>query len=85
MLTLALALAVACPQRIHVTAPSARSTVAALTVTECGRRTFGPWRARVGSRGLSAQHREGDRTTPTGLLRRAIGPAVWANVDHRTP
>ena len=75
MLTLALALSVACPQRIHVTAPSARSTVAALTVTECGSRTFGPWRARVGSRGLSAQHREGDRTTPTGTF--PIGSTVY--------
>jgi L,D-peptidoglycan transpeptidase YkuD (ErfK/YbiS/YcfS/YnhG family) len=75
MLTLALALAVACPQRIHVTAPAPSSTVAALTLTECGRRTFGPWRARVGSRGISARHREGDRTTPSGTF--PVGQTVY--------
>jgi L,D-peptidoglycan transpeptidase YkuD (ErfK/YbiS/YcfS/YnhG family) len=75
MLTLALALALGCPQRIHVTAPSVRSTTATLTVTQCGRRVFGPWRARVGYRGLSAHHREGDGTTPLGTY--AIGPVVY--------
>jgi L,D-peptidoglycan transpeptidase YkuD (ErfK/YbiS/YcfS/YnhG family) len=76
MLTLALALALsACPQRIQVVAPSARSTTATLTVRECGRRVFGPWRARVGRNGLSARHREGDGTTPTGTY--AIGPVVY--------
>ena len=75
MLTLALALALACPQRIHVTAPSARATTATLTVTECGRRALGPWRARIGYRGVSAHHREGDGTTPTGTY--AIGPVVY--------
>jgi L,D-peptidoglycan transpeptidase YkuD (ErfK/YbiS/YcfS/YnhG family) len=75
MLTLALALAVACPQQIHVTAPTPRSTVAALTLTECGGRILGPWRARVGSRGLSPHHREGDRTTPTGTF--ALGRTVY--------
>jgi L,D-peptidoglycan transpeptidase YkuD (ErfK/YbiS/YcfS/YnhG family) len=75
MLTLALALVLACPQRINVVAPSARSTMATLTLTECGRRVFGPWRARVGYRGLSAHHREGDGTTPTGTF--ALGPTVY--------
>jgi L,D-peptidoglycan transpeptidase YkuD (ErfK/YbiS/YcfS/YnhG family) len=75
MLTLALAFVLACPQRIHVVAPSAQSTTATLTVTECGRRSFGPWRARVGYRGLSARRREGDGTTPTGTY--AIGPTVY--------
>lgn len=75
MLTLALALALACPQRIHVTAPAARATTATLTVTECGRRVLGPWRARVGYRGVSAHHREGDGTTPLGTY--AIGPVVY--------
>ena len=75
MLTLALALALACPQRIHVQAPSARATSATLTVTECGRRVLGPWRARVGYRGVSAHHREGDGTTPTGTY--GIGPVVY--------
>jgi L,D-peptidoglycan transpeptidase YkuD (ErfK/YbiS/YcfS/YnhG family) len=75
MLTLALALVLACPQRIHVVAPSASSTTATLTVTACGRRTFGPWRAHVGYHGLSARHREGDGTTPTGTY--AIGPTLY--------
>jgi L,D-peptidoglycan transpeptidase YkuD (ErfK/YbiS/YcfS/YnhG family) len=75
MLTVALALVLACPQRIHVTAPGARATTATLTVTECGRRVLGPWRARVGYRGVSAHHREGDGTTPSGTF--AIGPVVY--------
>jgi L,D-peptidoglycan transpeptidase YkuD (ErfK/YbiS/YcfS/YnhG family) len=75
MLTLALALALGCPQQIHVAAPSLRATSATLTVTQCGRRVFGPWRARVGYRGLSAHHREGDGTTPLGTY--AIGPVVY--------
>ncbi len=75
MLTLALALVLACPQRITVVAPSPRSTTATLTLSECGRRILGPWRARVGYRGLSARHREGDGTTPTGTF--ALGPTVY--------
>ena len=75
MLTLALALALACPQRIHVVAPTAHSTTATLTVSECGRTVFGPWRARVGYAGLSARHREGDGTTPTGTY--ALGSTVY--------
>jgi L,D-peptidoglycan transpeptidase YkuD (ErfK/YbiS/YcfS/YnhG family) len=75
MLTLALALVLACPQRITVVAPSPRSTTAGLTLSECGRRILGPWRARVGYRGLSARHREGDGTTPTGTF--ALGPTVY--------
>ena len=35
----------------------------------------GPWRARVGRNGLSAHHREGDGTTPTGTF--GIGPVVY--------
>jgi len=76
MLTFALALALqGCPQRIQVTAPTARSTTATLVVRECGKRVFGPWRARVGRNGLSAHHREGDGTTPTGTF--GIGPVVY--------
>jgi L,D-peptidoglycan transpeptidase YkuD (ErfK/YbiS/YcfS/YnhG family) len=75
MLTLALALVLGCPQRINVVAPSTRSTIAALTVTECGRRVFGPWRAHVGYHGLSAHHSEGDGTTPLGTF--AIGPVIY--------
>jgi L,D-peptidoglycan transpeptidase YkuD (ErfK/YbiS/YcfS/YnhG family) len=76
MLTLALALALTgCPQRIQVVAPSARSTTATLSVSECGTRVLGPWRARVGRNGLSPRHREGDGTTPTGTYR--LGPTVY--------
>jgi L,D-peptidoglycan transpeptidase YkuD (ErfK/YbiS/YcfS/YnhG family) len=76
MLTLALALALqGCPQRIQVTAPTTRSTTATVVVRECGKRVFGPWRARVGRNGLSARHREGDGTTPTGTF--GIGPVVY--------
>jgi len=76
VLTLALALALhGCPQRIDVAARSLRSTAATLTVRECGRRTLGPWRARVGYRGLSVRHREGDGTTPLGTF--GIGPVVY--------
>jgi L,D-peptidoglycan transpeptidase YkuD (ErfK/YbiS/YcfS/YnhG family) len=76
MLTLALVLALqGCPQRIQVTAPSLHSTTATLTMRECGRRIVGPWRARVGRNGLSAHHREGDGTTPTGTF--GIGPVVY--------
>jgi len=76
MLTLALALALqGCPQRIQVIAAGARSATATLTVRECGKRVLGPWRARVGRNGLSAHHREGDGTTPTGTF--GIGPVVY--------
>ena len=75
MLTLALALALGCPQRIQVVAPSPRSTNATLTVSECGKRVLGPWRAHVGRSGLSAHHLEGDGTTPLGRF--AIGPVLY--------
>jgi L,D-peptidoglycan transpeptidase YkuD (ErfK/YbiS/YcfS/YnhG family) len=75
MLTLALALALGCSQRIQVVAGSPRSTVATLTVAECGRRVLGPWRARVGYHGVSAHHHEGDGTTPAGTY--AVGPTVF--------
>jgi L,D-peptidoglycan transpeptidase YkuD (ErfK/YbiS/YcfS/YnhG family) len=64
-----------CAQVVHVSAVSTRTTYAAVTLTECGRRVYGPWRARVGYRGLSAHHREGDGTTPLGTYR--IGPVVY--------
>jgi L,D-peptidoglycan transpeptidase YkuD (ErfK/YbiS/YcfS/YnhG family) len=76
MLTLALALALqGCPQRILVVAPTLRSTAATVSLLECGRRVAGPWPARVGYRGLSAHHREGDGTTPLGTY--AIGPTIY--------
>jgi L,D-peptidoglycan transpeptidase YkuD (ErfK/YbiS/YcfS/YnhG family) len=76
VLTLALALlAAACPQRIVVSAPTTTSTVAAVSLQECGRRTLGPWRAHVGVNGLSAHHREGDGTTPLGTF--PLEPTVY--------
>ena len=76
MLTLALVLALhACPQRIAVAAPSVRSTTASLSLLECGRRVAGPFRARAGYAGFSADRREGDGTTPLGTF--AIGPTVY--------
>jgi L,D-peptidoglycan transpeptidase YkuD (ErfK/YbiS/YcfS/YnhG family) len=76
MLTLALALTMhACAQQVRVIAPSTHSTVAALSLYECGRRVAGPWRARVGYRGLSSHHREGDGTTPLGTY--GLGAVVY--------
>ena len=74
MLALVLALAL-CPQRIVVTAPTTHSTVATLTLEECGRTVLGPWRARVGRTGLSSHRHEGDGTTPIGTF--AIGPTIY--------
>jgi L,D-peptidoglycan transpeptidase YkuD (ErfK/YbiS/YcfS/YnhG family) len=77
MLALALAVAVGCaqPPRIDVAVPAARATTATLAVTRWGRRTLGPWTARVGRSGVSARHREGDGTTPLGTF--AIGPTAY--------
>jgi L,D-peptidoglycan transpeptidase YkuD (ErfK/YbiS/YcfS/YnhG family) len=75
VLTLALALAFACPQQLVVTAPGLHTTHAALELRECGRRVAGPWPARVGRSGLSAHRREGDGTTPLGTF--AIGPTLY--------
>jgi L,D-peptidoglycan transpeptidase YkuD (ErfK/YbiS/YcfS/YnhG family) len=73
---LALVLALAfCPQRIVVTAPTTHTTVATLSVTECGQTVLGPWRARVGRNGLSAHRHEGDGTTPLGTF--TLGPTVY--------
>ncbi len=76
MLALALVVALhACPQRIQVKAPSIHSTTAAVSLLSCGRRVAGPWPARVGYRGLSAHHHEGDGTTPLGTY--AVGPVAY--------
>ena len=64
-----------CPQVVHVSAATAATTYATVTLTSCGRPVAGPWRARVGVHGLSAHHREGDGTTPLGTYR--IGPVVY--------
>jgi L,D-peptidoglycan transpeptidase YkuD (ErfK/YbiS/YcfS/YnhG family) len=75
MLTLALALAFACPQHIDVAAPGPHSTTATFTASACGKTVFGPWRARVGYAGLSTRHREGDGTTPIGTF--TLGPTAY--------
>jgi L,D-peptidoglycan transpeptidase YkuD (ErfK/YbiS/YcfS/YnhG family) len=64
-----------CPQVVHVQAATTATTYAVVTLTSCGRRVAGPWRARVGLRGLSAHHREGDGTTPVGAF--TIGSTVY--------
>lgn len=64
-----------CPQQVQVRAATAATTYAVVTLSSCGRRVAGPWRARVGWNGLSAHHREGDGTTPLGTFR--IGPTVY--------
>jgi L,D-peptidoglycan transpeptidase YkuD (ErfK/YbiS/YcfS/YnhG family) len=64
-----------CPQQVHVTATSAATTYAVVTLTSCGKLVAGPWRGRVGYNGLSAHRREGDGTTPLGTFR--IGPTVY--------
>jgi L,D-peptidoglycan transpeptidase YkuD (ErfK/YbiS/YcfS/YnhG family) len=76
MLTIFLALALhACPQRIVVTAPSARSTNATLSLFECGKRVAGPFRAHAGVHGFAAHRHEGDGTTPLGTF--GIGPTLY--------
>src|SRR4051812_24569243 len=76
MLTLALAFALqACPQRIVVTAPALRATTGGLSLLDGGRRVAGPFDARVGVHGLSANRREGDGTTPIGTF--GIGPTIY--------
>ena len=67
-------------QLVTVTAPMRATTVATVRLWErdaagCRRTVGGPWRARVGRRGLSANHREGDGTTPLGTF--AISPVVY--------
>jgi L,D-peptidoglycan transpeptidase YkuD (ErfK/YbiS/YcfS/YnhG family) len=42
---------------------------------DCWRSAAGPWTARLGRNGVSAHHREGDGTTPTGTF--AFGPVVY--------
>jgi L,D-peptidoglycan transpeptidase YkuD (ErfK/YbiS/YcfS/YnhG family) len=64
-----------CPQQVQVRATTTATTYAVVTLSACGRRVAGPWRARVGYRGLSAHHREGDGTTPLGTYR--IGRTVY--------
>jgi L,D-peptidoglycan transpeptidase YkuD (ErfK/YbiS/YcfS/YnhG family) len=57
-------------QAITVEASSFRATSATVRLWQrdgaCWKAVAGPWTARLGRNGLSAQHREGDGTTPTG-------------------
>src|SRR3954464_14588370 len=62
------------PRGVPVAAATPATTYAVVTLTSCGKRVAGPWRARVGRHGLSAHHREGDGTTPLGTF--TIGPTV---------
>jgi L,D-peptidoglycan transpeptidase YkuD (ErfK/YbiS/YcfS/YnhG family) len=68
----------AAPQLVTVRAP-AHTTVATLELWErsgrCWRRVAGPWTARLGASGLSAQKREGDGATPAGTYR--FGATVY--------
>lgn len=64
-----------CAQVVDVRAATTATTYAVVTLTSCGKRVAGPWRARVGVHGLSAHHREGDGTTPLGTF--ALGPVVY--------
>lgn len=63
-----------CLQRIVVEAPR-DATTASLRLTACGKTVSGPWTARVGWAGLSANRREGDGTTPVGTF--GIGDTMY--------
>jgi L,D-peptidoglycan transpeptidase YkuD (ErfK/YbiS/YcfS/YnhG family) len=62
-------------QLIAVDATRASTTYATVRLWtrsgRCWRVVAGPWTARVGRNGLSAHHREGDGTTPTGTFKLA--------------
>ena len=66
-------------QLVTVVAPSFSTTYATVTLWSrrgrCWRPVAGPWQARVGVNGLSARHREGDGTTPTGTY--GFGDVVY--------
>jgi L,D-peptidoglycan transpeptidase YkuD (ErfK/YbiS/YcfS/YnhG family) len=66
-------------QLVTVVAPSTRTTHAVVRLWErrgrCWKPAAGPWAARVGRNGLSAHHREGDGTTPTGTY--GFGSVVY--------
>lgn len=71
-------------QLITVEAPSTTTTHAALrTWTRtggCWMPAAGPYRVRVGRKGLSSNRREGDGTTPTGTFR--IGAQLYGNAPN---
>ncbi len=68
-------------QAVTVEAPTYRTTHAALRIWRrggsCWTRAGGPWGARVGWNGLSADRHEGDGTTPTGAF--GIGAVMYGN------
>jgi L,D-peptidoglycan transpeptidase YkuD (ErfK/YbiS/YcfS/YnhG family) len=73
--------AAASQQLITVESPTARSTYASARLWtrsgRCWKVVAGPWTARVGRNGVSARHREGDGTTPTGTY--ALDSTVYGN------
>ena len=67
-------------QLITVVAPERTSTQGRLTLwrkntIDCWVPVAGPWRAWLGGRGVSANRREGDRTTPVGVF--GIGRVMY--------
>jgi len=66
-------------QLVTVAASGSRSTRATVRIWRrhgaCWSPIGGPWAARIGSRGVSSQHREGDGTTPAGLF--GFGPVIY--------
>jgi L,D-peptidoglycan transpeptidase YkuD (ErfK/YbiS/YcfS/YnhG family) len=71
-------------QLIAVRAPTRRTTYATASLWtrsgDCWKRVAGPWTARVGRNGLSAHHREGDGTTPTGVY--ALDATVYGSLPN---
>ena len=68
-------------QLIAVDAVSSRTTYASVRLWQkrggCWTPVAGPWTARIGRNGLSARHREGDGTTPTGVF--ALDDTVYGS------
>ena len=71
----------AASQLITVDAPASRATSATLTAWQrsgrCWVRASGPWIARLGYKGVSDHHSEGDGTTPSGAY--GIGSEMYGN------
>jgi L,D-peptidoglycan transpeptidase YkuD (ErfK/YbiS/YcfS/YnhG family) len=68
-------------QLITVDAPASSATSATLTAWQrsgrCWLRAGGPWNARLGYKGVSDHHTEGDGTTPSGAY--GIGSEMYGN------
>jgi L,D-peptidoglycan transpeptidase YkuD (ErfK/YbiS/YcfS/YnhG family) len=68
-------------QLVTVEAPGWASTSAQVELWVlrggCWRGEAGPWAALIGSAGFSDHHREGDRTTPTGIY--SLGRTIYGN------